>query len=89
MPTIAATAAARASVPTAKRLTLGAVEDGWDEEAAPRSDAGIGGMEVVWAVVLELALFSVPPAPCDACCAGAAPVTALVAPCPEAAELTA
>jgi hypothetical protein len=58
MPTMAAMAPARASVPMAKRLTVGVLEEGWVVDEAPRSDAGMGGMEPSGAFRLE------PPLPC-------------------------
>jgi hypothetical protein len=44
----------------AKRLMLGVFEEGWMVDEAPRSDAGIGGMEPSGAFGLE------PPLPCAA-----------------------
>src|SRR5437588_11687345 len=68
MPTVAAIAPARASVPMAKRLTPGVLEEGWVGDRAPRSDVGIGGMELSRAFGLEPALpCTAAGAPCDVC----------------------
>jgi hypothetical protein len=69
MPTVAAMAPARASVPIAKRLTLGVLEEGWVVDVAPRSDAGMGGMDRSGAFGLEAPLLcAIAGSPCDVCC---------------------
>jgi hypothetical protein len=69
---MAAMPPAKASVPIVRRLMPEMFEAGRMEAVDPRSDAGIGGMADIWAVVLDPSLLGAPAAaptaaPCDPC----------------------
>jgi hypothetical protein len=84
---MAATPPARASVPIARRLTPEMLEAGRLEAGDPRSDAGIGGMADICAVVVDPTLPSAAAAPCDACPIGEELGEAPCDACPIGEEL--